>query len=105
MLYCFHVVHSECSAACAKLQEQYDKLIHLPVNALLPSLYASRVVTFDQKQSIEAKSLDRDKMRCVLDLIINSLKADVAIKYNNFLKAMKDSKDLDANELVKKLGK
>jgi len=105
MLYCFHVVHSECSAACAKLQEQYDKLIHLPVDALLPSLYASGVVTFHQKQSIEAKSLDREKMRCVLDLIINSLKANVAIKYNNFLKAMKDSKDLDANELVKKLGK
>jgi len=105
MLYHFHVVYSECSAACAKLQELYDKLIHLPADALLPSLFASGVVTFDQKQSIDAESLNIDKMRCVLDSIINSLKADVAIKYNNFLKAMKDSKDLDANELVKKLCK
>jgi len=44
-------------------------------------------------------------MEYILDLIINSLKADIAIRYNIFLKAMKDSKDLDENELVKKIGK
>ena len=99
------VAFSDCSTACAKLQQHYDKLIRLPAKALLPSLYASGVVTFDQKQIIEAKHVNKEKMGYVLDLIINSLKADIAIKYNNFIQVMKDSKDFDANELVKILGK
>ena len=44
-------------------------------------------------------------MAYVLDFIIVSLKAGVAIKYDNFLKVVKESKDLVANESVKNLGK
>ena len=43
-------------------------------------------------------------MEYILDLIIDSLKAGVAIKYNSFLEVLTESKDLVANEAVKSLG-
>ena len=101
MLLCSFV---ECSTAHTKLRKLYDKLIHLPVKDLLPSLYARDVVNSDQKKIAEAKVLDADKMGYILDLIIDSLKVGVPIKYNNFLEVMKESKDSVANESVKNLG-
>ena len=98
-------IADDCSTACAKLRKQYDKLIHLPVKALLPSLYAKEVIDSDQKKTVEATLLDTEKMGYILDLVIDSLKAGVAIKYNSFLKVMKDSKDSVANEAVKSLGR
>ena len=80
-------------------------MVHLPVKTLLPSLYAKEVIDFDQKQAVEAKLVDTEKMSYILDIIIHSLKAGVAIKYNSFLKVMKDSKDSVANETVKRLGR
>ena len=75
------------------------------VKTLLPSLYAKEVIDFDQKQAIEAKVVDTEKMGYILDLIIRSLKADVPVKYNSFLKVLKDSKDSVANKAVKNLGR
>ena len=102
---CSSVADNDCSTACAKLRKQYDKLIHLPVKALLPSLFAEEVIDFDQKITVEAILLDTEKMGYILDLIIRSLKAGVAIKYNSFLKVIKDSKDSVAKEAVKSLGR
>ena len=106
--YCsFHLytVHNDCATVSAKLQREYDKLIHVPVTALLPILYARGVVSSDQKRIAEAKLLNTEKMSYVLDLVIDSLKAGVPIKYNNFFEVMKDSKDPVANESIKNLGK
>ena len=75
------------------------------MKALLPSLYARDVVTYDEKKTAESKVLDTERMSYVLDLVIASLKADVPIKYNNFLKVVKERKDLVGNESVKNLGK
>ena len=102
---CLPAACSDCSAACTKLQEQYDKLIHLPVGVLLPSLYAKRVIDTNQKRTIEATLLDTRKMEYILDWIIDSLKAGVAIKYHSFLEVVTESKDLVANEALKSLGK
>ena len=74
------------------------------MTALLPSLYARGVVNSDQKRIAEAKLLNTEKMSYVLDLVIDSLKAGVPIKYNLF-EVMKDSKDSVANESIKNLGK
>ena len=75
------------------------------MKGLVPSLYAEEVINFDQKKAIEATLLDTDKMGYILDLVIKSLKAGVASKYNSFLKVMKDSKDLVVNVAVKSLGR
>ena len=49
-MFSYNVDYSDCSTARATIQQQYDKLIRLPVDTLLPALYANEVVTFDQKE-------------------------------------------------------
>ena len=100
-----HVAYTDFSTATTSLQNHYDKLIHLPVRTLLPRLFASEVVTSDQKQRVDDISLDTEKMGCILHLIMESLKTGVAIKYNKFLEVMKNSEDVVANEIIKCLGK
>ena len=63
------------------------------------------VIDFDQKEIVEAKVLDTEKMGYILDSIIRSLKAGVPIKYNSFLKVIKESKNSVAIEAVKNLGR
>ena len=72
---------------------------------LLPSLYASEVVNTNQKEIVDAISLDTAKMAFILDVIIESLRAGVAIKYNKFLEVMKNSEDSVPKEKAKTLGK
>ena len=105
ILLCSFIVYNDCPTAVSNLQSQYDKLIHLPVETLLPSLYASRVVDFNQKQEVGAMHTRAEKMGYILDLIIDSLKAGTAIKYSKFLEVMKNSEDSVPNEIVKSLGK
>ena len=105
---CFHIAnidYSGCSTARATIQEQYDKLICLPVDNLLPSLFANGVVTFEQKEDIEEMLARKKRMGAVLSLIIRSLDNGVPILYNGFLKVLKESEDLVTRELAKKLGK
>ena len=97
--------YSDCATALATIQEQYDKLIHLPIDSLLPSLYAYNIITFDQKEEIEELPQKKRRMKYVLNLIIHSLDAEISGLYNEFLKVIKKSGDLVAKELLKKLGK
>ena len=103
--YVANVDYSDISTACATIQEQYDKLICLPVDSLLPSLYAYNIITFDQKEEIKELPQKKRRMEFVLDLIIRSLASGVADLYNKFFKVLTDSKDLPTRELAKKLGK
>ena len=98
-------MYNDCSTAVTNLRSQYDELIHLPVETLLPSLYASGVVNSKQKQEVDAMHTRAEKMGYILDLIIDSLMAGAAIKYNKFLEVMKKSEDSVPNEIVKSLGK
>ena len=105
VVFLYNVDHSDCSTARATVQEQYDKLIRLPVDNLLPSLYAYNVVTFDQKEEIEELPQKKKRMDFILSLIIRSLDSGIADLYNGFLKVLKESKDVSTIELAKKLGK
>ena len=100
-----HVDYSDCSTARATIQEQYDQLIRLPVNSLLPSLYARNVVTFDQKEEIEELPHKKKRMEFVLNLIIRSLDMGISSLYNGFLKVLKKRQDFLTRKLAKKLGK
>ena len=105
---CFYTYNADCiacSTACATIQEQYDKLIGLPVDNLLPSLFANNVVTFDQKEYIEELLHKKERIKFILNLMISSLERDIPALYNGFLKVMKESDDVVVLELTKKLGK
>ena len=101
----YNVDYSDCSTARTTIQEQYDKLICLPVDNLLPSLFANSVVTFEQKEEIEEMLEKKKRMGAVLSLIIRSLDNGVPVLYNGFLKVLKESKDLQTRKLAKMLGK
>ena len=92
------------STAHAAIRDQYVKLICLPVDNLLPSLFANNVITFDQKKDIEDIPQKKKQMEFILDLIIHSLENDVASLYNGFLKSIQQSEDVVTRELAKKLG-
>ena len=104
-MFSYNVDHKDCSTARATIQEQYDKLICLPIDILLPSLFANNVVTFDQKEEIDELPHKKKRMEFVLNLIIRSLEMGVDGLYNGFLKVLKTSEDLLTRELAKKLGK
>ena len=103
-MFSYNVDYSDCSTARATVQEQYDKLILLPVDTLLPSLFTNSVVTFEKKEEIEEILEKKKRMGAVLSLIIRSLDNDVPVLYNGFLKVLKESEDLLTRELAKKLG-
>ena len=97
--------HGTCSAAFAKIKEQYDVLANCPVNKLLPSLYAKDVITLDDKKMMESKPLEKDRMVYLLDdVLIRSLRSDHGSKYNGFLKVLEESDDSSVTDLTRKLG-
>ena len=104
-MFSYNVDYSDCSTARATIQQQYDKLIRLPVDTLLPALYANEVVTFDQKEEIEELPQKKKRMESVLNLIIRSLDIEIGGLYNGLLKVLKESEDVAARELARKLGK
>ena len=76
-----------------------------PVNNLIPSLYANRVITDDDKKIMEIKPLEKDRVMYLLDeVLMRSLKSDYGKKYNGFLEVLQESDDPLAKELTKKLG-
>lgn len=74
------------------------------MDSLLPTLFANDVVTFDQKKEIEDISQRTKRIQFILDLVISSLKNDVATLYNGFLKAMEESENIGIRLLAKELG-
>ena len=77
----------------------------MPVDSLLPSLFANSVVTFRQKKEIEDIPQKIKKTEFILDLIISSLINDVPTLYNGFLKVMEESENVDISQFAKNLGK
>ena len=97
--------YGDCFTALDKIREQYDVLANSPVNKLLPSLYAKRVITLDDKKIMEAKPLEKDRMNYLLDdVLIRSLNIGYGSKYNGFLKVLEESDDDVLDDLTRTLG-
>ena len=97
--------YGDCFTALDKIREQYDVLANSPVNKLLPSLYAKRVITLDDKKVMEAKPLEKDRMMYLLDdVLIRSLNIGYGSKYNGFLKVLEESDDDVLDDLTRTLG-
>ncbi|XP_065901124.1 cyclic GMP-binding protein C-like isoform X2 [Dysidea avara] len=96
--------YGDCFTALDKIREQYDVMANSPVNKLLPSLYAKRVITLDDKKIMEAKPLQKDRMMYLLDdVLIRSLNIGYGSKYNGFLKVLEESDDDVLDDLTRTL--
>ena len=96
--------HSTCHTAREAFTIQHDVLVNVPVNALLPNLIAKKVITYDEQEIMEAKPVQKERMRYLLDVITRSLRCNDGSKYNGFIKVLEESKDSTVNQLTRTLG-
>ena len=75
-------------------------------DAILPGLVAKEVVTSEEKEIIDAKQLNREKMGYLIDtVIIKSLDVGIITKYKEFLKVLERNEDLAIKTIAQRLGK
>ena len=72
---------------------------------MLGSLYSKGVITLEEKERIESKSVQRDKMIYFIDNIITrSLLNNISKKYKGFLEVMEEIDDAILTDMAKTLG-
>ena len=100
-----HLASVDCFAAKSNIQANYNQLANLPIDLMLDKLYAKGVVTLEEKEKIDSKPLQRDKMIYLLDDIITpSLSVGISIKFQVLLQVMKESGDSVLIDMAKILG-
>ena len=73
---------------------------------MLGMLYSKGVITLREKEGIESKSVQHDKMICFLDNVITrSLLNNISKKFKGFLEVMEESGDPILTDMAKTLGK
>ena len=93
-------------AGTAKLLRiQLDKLLKLNYDNMKTSLYASGVITTEEKRIIDSKIGSEKMDYLIVEIIIPSLELGNGKKYKSFLKAMEESEDTDLQYTAKMLGK
>ena len=65
-----YTVTFDCSAANEKVIANYDGLTNLLIDSMLGMLYSKGVITLREKERIESKSIQHDKMISFLDNVI-----------------------------------
>ena len=88
------------------MKDYYNDLINLNATAMLPNLYAKRVISLEEKDTISlTKPLERDKMQYLLDkIIVPSLQAGVIQKFELLLEVMEGSEDVVTRNVAQQLG-
>ena len=93
------------AAAKAKIVANYVEITDLPINLILQELYKKKVILSRQMETIEAKSLQSDRMEYFLDkIILPSLEMEISTHFNRFLEVMENSDDDKLTSMVLKLG-
>ena len=72
---------------------------------MLGKLYSKGVITLEEKERIESKSVQHDKVNWFLDNIVTrSLLNNISIKFKRFLEVMEESGDPILTDMAKALG-
>lgn len=106
ILYVYTYTHiGRCSFKCQSIKDNYKDLTRaLPIKNLLSALYAERVILRNEKEEIEKKLLQEDKVSYLLDhIILRALEVGNNKKYDNLIKVMSSNDDTTAQHLAKKL--
>ena len=96
---------ADCANAKAKVMSNYESLMKIRADAILPGLFAKGVITSEDKQIIDAKTLNREKMRYLIDnIIIQSLDIGIITTYKEFLNVLERNDDRIINTVAQRLG-
>ena len=80
--------------------------MRINADAILAGLVAKEVITFDSKEIIDAKKLNREKMGYLIDvIIIPSLNIGIIKKYKEFLMVLERNEDVSIKTVAQGLGK
>ena len=91
-MYHIFVDESFCSAALRNIKDHYFPLQFCCIAPILGKLHSFGVITDHQKDVIDAKELESDQIKYLLDeVIIPSLSANESVKFEYFVKVMKES--------------
>ena len=93
----------QCCAVADNLRKKYAELSDLPYTAMEGRLYAKKVITHEEKICIKTL-VGSEKMECLLDVVIRSLKHNHCHKFKGFLEAMEESDDMLLIKTAKDLG-
>ena len=95
----------KCSFKYRSIQDNYKDLTGaLPIENLLSALFTKGVIVRDQKEEIEKKLLQKDKVSYLFDqIILPALKVGHDMKYDNLITVMLSDDDTTAHHLAKKL--
>lgn len=99
-------ISGTCTGVEQKVKDHYNNLINLNATAMMPNLYAKRVITLEEKDTMSlTKPLERDKMQYLLDkIIVPSLQAGVIQKFELLLEVMEGSEYVVTRSVAKQLG-
>ena len=101
---CYHVAF-DCTAATRKIMAHYTEILALPINLFLPRLLAKKVISFEQKDSIEVIPIQKTRMLYFIDhVIMPSLQCNSNTMFKGFLEAMEESGDQVLISMAQKLG-
>ena len=94
----------DCSTALKNIIKNYNELKYLPINSMLGKLYSKEIVTFKEKEMIESKPTQSERMVYFLDhVIIHSLAVNVDVKFRGFVEVMIESGDPTLKTMAAKL--
>ena len=92
--------------ALKNVRKNYDELTYLPINSMLGKLYSKETITFKEKEMIESKPAQSERMVYFLDhVIIRSLAVNVDVKFRGFVEVMMESGDPTLKSMAAKLTK
>ena len=78
----------------------------MPYRAIKAALYSKNVITEQDRDIIDAKNTNADKMEfLIIDILIRSLKYSFPDKYRGFLVALETNEDTLLQQKAKELGK
>ena len=93
-------------AAKAKIVANYVEITDLPINLILQELHKKKVILSRQMETIEAKSLQSNRMEYLLDkIILPSLEMKINTNYYRFLEVMENSGNEKLTSMAQKLGR
>ena len=101
---CYHVAF-DCTAAKRKMMAHYAEIVALPINLFLPRLLAKKVISFEQKESIEVEPIQKTRMLYFINCVIMpTLRSNIHTKFKGFLEALEESGDQVLISMAQKLG-
>ena len=88
-----------------RLRMELISLSNLSYTNMNRHLLAKGVITDDEKEEFDNRTINSQQMDRVISIVRNSLKLNHTMKFKGFLEALEQCGDLTSKEIARQLGK